>query len=82
MKIQILGPGCTRCETLAENTRAALREMALEGEVEKVTELAEIARMGVFTTPALAVDGVVKVSGRLLSVRQVKNLLEEITAGG
>lgn len=74
--IQILGPGCKRCRLLAENTAAAVEELGLEVRVEKVTDLKEIARMGVLTTPGLAVDGKVKAAGRLLTVRQVKELLE------
>lgn len=76
-KIQILGPGCPRCETLEENTRAAVEALGLDARVEKITDVAEIARMGVFTTPGLAVDGEVKSTGRLLSQRQVEELLEE-----
>jgi small redox-active disulfide protein 2 len=62
---------------LAENVEAAVAEMGLEARVEKVTDLEAIAKMGVLTTPGLAVDGKLKVSGRLLSVRQVKSLLED-----
>ena len=75
--IQILGPGCRRCTTLAENVQTAVAEMGMEAKVEKVTDLKTIAQMGVLTTPGLAVDGKVKVTGRLLSVRQVKELLKE-----
>ena len=76
--IQILGPGCMRCATLAENVQTAVAEMGLDATVEKVTDLKAIAQMGVLTTPGLAVDGKVKVTGRLLSVRQVKKLLGEL----
>lgn len=76
--IQILGPGCRRCETLAENVAAAVEELGLRVTIEKVTDIVVMARMGVLTTPALAVDGTVRVSGRLLSVRQVKELLENL----
>ena len=76
MRIQVLGPGCKRCTLLAENVQAALSEMGLDARVEKVSDLKEIARMGVLTTPGLAVDGKVMVTGRLLSVTQVKRLLE------
>ena len=76
--IQILGPGCRRCTLLAENVTEAVKEMGMAVKVEKVTDLPTIAAMGVLTTPGLAVDGEVKVTGRLLSVRQVKTLLEEL----
>jgi small redox-active disulfide protein 2 len=75
MKIQILGTGCAKCRTLTANTDKAIRELGLAAEIEKVEALADIARMGVMMTPALAVDGRVKSSGRLLSVHQVKQLL-------
>ncbi len=81
MNIQVLGPGCPRCETLAENAAAALKEMGVDAEVEKVTGLGEMAAMGVFTTPALAVEGRVLASGRLLSPRQIRALLEENGVG-
>ena len=79
--IQILGPGCPRCTTLAENVEEAVKELGLGVKVEKVTDLKTIASMGVLTTPGLAVDGRVLVTGRLLSVRQVKELLEESAEG-
>ena len=74
--IQVLGPGCQRCTLLAENVQAAVTEMGLDAEVQKVSDLKEIARMGVLSTPGLAVDGKIMVTGRLLSVTQVKRLLE------
>lgn len=73
--IQVLGTGCPKCQKLEENARAAIRELGLDISVEKVTDIAQIARMGVMVTPALAVDGAVRSSGHLLSVRQVKALL-------
>ena len=75
--IQILGPGCPRCRTLTENVRVAVKELGLKVRVEKVTDLTTISGMGVFTTPGLAVDGEILSAGRLLSVRQVRALLEE-----
>jgi small redox-active disulfide protein 2 len=75
--IQILGPGCKRCSLLAENVEEAVQELGLTVSVEKVTDIKTMAAMGVLTTPALAIDGKVKVAGRLLSVRQVKELLQD-----
>jgi small redox-active disulfide protein 2 len=77
-KIEILGPGCRRCQLLAENVQAAVVELGLDVRVEKVMDLKTIASMGVLTTPGLAVDGAVRSTGRLLTVRQVKELLEEL----
>jgi small redox-active disulfide protein 2 len=83
MKIQILGTGCAKCKALTANAQQALDELGLAAEIEKVEELADIARMGVMMTPALAVDGQVRSSGHLLSVHQVKTILEgEAAAAG
>ena len=76
LKIEVLGPGCPRCETLEKNVRAAVQEMAVEAEVTKVSEIKEIAARGIFMTPGLAVNGHVVSSGHLLSVKQVMKLLE------
>ena len=75
MKIQILGTGCPNCSKLAENAEAAARELGIEFEIEKVTDLKEITSFGVMLTPALAVDGEVKVVGRVLSSQDIKELL-------
>jgi small redox-active disulfide protein 2 len=77
MKIEVLGPGCVKCRTLDENVRAAVEEMGLDAEVTKIEAIKDLAARGVLMTPALSVDGVTVSSGHLLSVRQVKNLLEE-----
>jgi len=76
LKIEVLGPGCVRCETLEKNVRAAVQEMGIEAEVTKISEIKDIAARRVMMTPALAVDGQVVSSGHLLSVIQVKKLLE------
>lgn len=75
MKIQILGTGCPKCKQLAEATGKAVEVLNLDCEVEKVTNINEIMAFGVMMTPALAVDGVVKSSGKLLSVDEIKQLL-------
>lgn len=75
MKVQILGTGCLKCRTLAANAEAAVAELGLKAEVEKVEDIHDIAAMGVALTPALVVDGVVKTTGRLLSVSQIAQLL-------
>jgi small redox-active disulfide protein 2 len=77
VKIQILGSGCPKCQALAENTRQAAAQAGLEAEIEKVTDKGRIMEMGVLITPGLAVDGVLKSSGRLLSVDQIAALLAE-----
>ena len=74
-KLQILGTGCPKCQKLAETAETAARELALEYEVEKVKEIDKIMAFGVMMTPALAVDGEVKVSGKVPSIDELKKLL-------
>lgn len=74
-KLQILGTGCAKCQKLAENTKTAAEVMGLEYELEKITQLDQIMKFGVMVTPALVVDGVVKVSGKVPEVETIKGLL-------
>ena len=76
LEIEVLGPGCARCETLERNVRTAVQEMGIEAEIRKVSEIKEIAARGILMTPGLAVNGQVVSSGHLLSVNQVIKLLE------
>jgi len=76
MKIQILGMGCPKCKKLAENTRAAADQLGVDYELEKITDLGDIARFGVMMTPALAVDGQVKISGQVPGPEAIKPLLQ------
>jgi len=76
MKIQILGPGCAKCKKLAANAREAADELGLDVEIEKVTALEDILAMGVMTTPALVVDGKVKLMGKAANTKVVKELLQ------
>lgn len=75
MKLQILGKGCAKCAALGERAEAAAKALGLEYELEKVTDLNAIIDAGVMTTPALAVDGEVKSAGKVLSVEEIKKLL-------
>ena len=75
IKVQILGTGCPKCKALTANAEAAIKDLGLDAEIVKVDQIKDIVAMGVMTTPALAVDGVVKSSGHLLSVEQVKRIL-------
>jgi small redox-active disulfide protein 2 len=77
MKIQILGSGCPKCKALEANAREAVKALAIEAVVEKVTEVDEIMEMGVMMTPALAVDGEVLSSGKLLTADQIGALLKD-----
>jgi small redox-active disulfide protein 2 len=74
-KIQILGTGCPKCKKLAENAEAAAKELGIEYELEKVTQINDIVKMGVMITPALAIDGTVKVAGKVVSPEDIKAML-------
>ncbi len=75
MKLQILGTGCAKCKALTTATEQAAQTLGLQYELEKVTDLNQIMSFGVMMTPALVVDGKVKVSGKVPSVDEVKKLL-------
>ena len=74
-KIQILGTGCPKCKKLAENADAAAKQLGIEYTLEKVTDIKEIMKFGVMMTPALAVDGDVKVVGKVASPEDIKKML-------
>ncbi len=74
-KLQILGAGCPKCKALAANTEVAAKDLGVEYEIEKVTDINEIMNFGVMMTPALAVDGQVKVVGKVLSPEEIKKML-------
>ena len=73
--LQVLGPGCAKCTKLAENAKAAAGELGINAQVEKVTDINAITGFGVMMTPALVIDGEVKVVGKVPSVEEVKQLL-------
>lgn len=75
--IQVLGSGCAKCNALEDAVKAALTELGQEPAVEHVTDFVRIAAMGVMTTPALAVDGKVVSSGRVLTREEAKQLIQE-----
>ncbi len=74
-KIQILGTGCPKCKKLAENAEAAAKELGIEFEIEKVTDINEIMKFGVIMTPVLVVDGDVKVVGKVPSTDEINQML-------
>ena len=73
--VQVLGAGCPRCRKLAENAEAAVASLGAEYRVEKITNIVEILKFGVMMTPALAVDGEVKVVGRVPDAEEIRKLL-------
>jgi small redox-active disulfide protein 2 len=74
-KLQVLGPGCPKCVELVKRTEAAAQALGGDFEVEKVSDLGKIMSFGIFTTPALVVDGVVKVVGQVPSVDEIKKII-------
>ena len=75
MKIEILGTGCPKCEVLAKNVETAVRELGIDAEIAKVTDIVEIANRGVMMTPALSVDGDTVLVGKVARVEELKGLL-------
>jgi len=75
MKIEILGTGCPKCQALMSNVKEAVRELGIEADVSKVTDIVEIANRGVMMTPALSVNGEIKLVGKLATVAELKTLL-------
>ena len=73
----MLGSGCAKCNGLEDAVKAALAELGQEPVVEHVTDFVQIAAMGVMTTPALAVDGRVISSGKVLTKEEAKQLIQE-----
>jgi len=74
-KIQILGPGCARCKQLAAVTQQVADKLGLQYEMEKVTDLLRFADFGIMSTPALVVDGKVKVVGKVPTAAEIEKLL-------
>jgi len=77
MEIRILGPGCPRCEETAKRTIDVLAEMNLAADVQKVTDIGEIAKYKVMATPGLVINGKVKSSGKIPSKDEIKKWIEE-----
>ena len=80
MKIEILGTGCAKCESLAANAKAAADKLGITYELCKVTDLNEIMKRGVMLTPALAIDGQVKVSGKVAGEAELTTMLTSAMA--
>ncbi len=75
-KLQILGTGCAKCNALTEVTKQAAEELGLSYEIEKITDMMRFADFGVMLTPALVVDGMVKISGKVPSLAEAKSFLQ------
>ena len=72
MEIKVLGPGCPKCEQTEKNVKAAVAEAGVDATVDKVTQMLEIAKYGVFGTPAVVVDGKVKSVGKIPTKDEIK----------
>ena len=77
MKLQILGTGCPKCKKLAEVTEQAAKDLGIDYTLEKITDITAIMSFGVMMTPALAVDGKVKASGKIPSSEELRKILAE-----
>jgi len=75
MKIEILGVGCPKCKMLYENAKKAIEQAGIQAEVAKVEDMEAITGYGVMMTPALVIDGDVKVSGKVASAEEIKQWL-------
>ena len=73
--IQVLGTGCQKCVSLKENVEAALKELGVEADVQKIEDINEIVNFGVMSTPALVVDGKVKIVGKVATLEEIKAVL-------
>lgn len=76
MTIQVLGEGCQKCSQLYENTKAAVAQLGIDAEVEKVDDLMEIVKLGVMTAPSLMVDGRLVVSGQVATTKAIVKILQ------
>jgi small redox-active disulfide protein 2 len=75
VKVQVLGPGCPKCEKTFKIIEEAAKELGLDPDIEKVTRVDEIMKFGVMLTPAVVVDGEVKAVGKVPSIAQAKRIL-------
>lgn len=76
MVIKILGSGCKKCTTLAENAKEALAALGREAEIVKVTDFSEIAAFGIMSTPALVIDEIVVSFGKVLKANEIAKIIE------
>jgi len=77
MKIEILGVGCPNCKQLTVNAEAAVKELNIQAEIGKVTDIDKITEYGVMMTPALAIDGTVVSAGKVLSKDEIKKIISK-----
>ncbi len=76
MVVQVLGPGCANCKKLFSPAEPAVKELNIKAQMEKITDINVIVGFGVMRTPAIAIDGVVKASGRVPKLDEIKAILQ------
>jgi small redox-active disulfide protein 2 len=77
MEIKILGTGCDKCEKLEANAKAAVKELGIDAKVIKVEDLIQIMKYGVMSTPGFVINDKVKSVGKVLSVEEIKKLIND-----
>ena len=77
VEIKILGTGCPKCNSLEKLTRRAVSEIGIEANIEKVEDIMDIMEYGIMRTPGLVVNGEVKISGRIPSEKEIKEILTQ-----
>jgi small redox-active disulfide protein 2 len=82
MLIQVLGPGCMKCKKTAEHVQQAVAESGSDALVEKIEQIERIMAFGVMITPALVIDGAVRIAGRVPSVEEIKKIIAAAAQGG
>jgi small redox-active disulfide protein 2 len=80
MQILVIGPGCAKCKTLVQFTEQAVKELGVAAKINKVTDLKQIIALGVMMTPALVVNGTVKVMGKVPTMPELKMILQQAAA--
>ena len=77
MEIKVLGPGCPKCEQTAKLVKEAVSETGVDANIEKVTDIMEIAGYGIFGTPAVVIDGDVKIVGKIPKKEDIKTWISK-----
>ncbi len=75
MEIKVLGGGCKSCDKLLANVKEAVSELGIEADIKYITDMEEIMKAGIISTPGLIVDGIVKTTGRVPKTKEIKKIL-------
>jgi len=77
MEIKVVGGGCANCKKLLAHTEEAVKELGIEADIRYVTDMEEIMKTGIMSTPGLMVNGVAKVMGRVPAVKEIVKIIED-----